>query len=402
MSESLRINSEQMENVPEREEENDYPEFRGNPEITFGGERYKVVGFGESGVLASNTGEQFKSAQVEDAREMVMEAIATKKKEESKETGAESFDAAREAMSELLKPENIPDSAGAVGGWIEEVENLPREHGIRVEPYSHGYDTLAHRQLSKKHGGDMSPEDRKRAYSLIKENHENELSMVSTLPVTMMICAMRNKEKVSKNERMDSSKRQESIRIEEDAVDYFEGKAVEAAPDLSIDDMDKYEKGLDRRVSRLGAVARMEEEYMYGGKSPKECEKIKKSVEKYYGDIAAGFPNTHADERAKAASRELERVRSMRQAAEKSGPNDESFRMHHGEEYDKIKTLKFLYTEARRRENNVTGFGNKRRLKRDEQFALPEDFSKLAEDPDRFSVGHFRNIISECVEMEEK
>ncbi|MBR3131916.1 hypothetical protein IKG33_00675 [Candidatus Saccharibacteria bacterium] len=294
----------------------------------------------------------------------------------------------------------VPDNTDELDAWIDRVDNLPSEYAdelsktLTEKSDEQHVDNLEYAQqmakktnfgrdafvaLSKKHGGDMSSETRKKAYGLVEEYYKEQGHAIGV--DSLLESSRRNIIATENNQDFEPGDKAASISAEKDGMKMLEDLAVEHMPDLSAHDKEESKKGLQNSIAVMKTIIRMEEG-LRGNRNAREVAKTKEKIK----------------ELAQANGLKIKPPYSSE--AESIQKQMEDYLFYDGEEYlEQVKRQKFLFEQARREKAKVTGFFNGRKLKQPENY-LPESFDEILKHPLAYPEDKLRDLSMQFVRMQ--
>lgn len=331
----------------------------------------------------------------EDARKEVLKALG-KKPDQQLFSGSEMLGTQRidtEVVLNNMNEEknqlqaNVPDDINDIDQWIDDINNLPDKYAsnlsleinnnaneqdlnnldyLKAISQRSNFDTTSYYALSQKHNHDMKASTREKMYSSLGEyiNNNNGIGAEDLLSQI--------RQNIISLDSQNSANAAESKTVEQAALRTFEEIALKFAPELKESEktalLESTQKTINALTSALNSLAR--------AASPKERQAIKQKI----------TPFTH---KQNPSSSEIEMMVS----------DLEDLKDNPDELFDQGKRLKFLYRQAKREKNHVSGFGNNRKLKKQPEYFLPDDFEEVIKTPSAYSEDKLRDLALKYASM---
>ena len=347
--------------------------------------------------MARETKAPTAKTSIEDARAKVMDSLKEKASVGNTAAGKQRFD--MDVVDEQLPKDleefkkNPPDNVADITQWINTLNRIPTEYvnaGLltenstdkdikthdKIRELSHmgQFDPTAYLALSRKHSGNMPSETREIVYDSLAKNPKEMISAFSG-PVLHQI-----RKNIVSLQGPGGEKVPGARGVEENALQRFENIAIKGMPDLGEAEKQQVVESTEARIRLLESiVSRQEKRYsMTLGGDTRGAKKMQEDISR----LAENFGIT-----------DLANVEQ--QLADLKRQN----RGSRTELFANAKRSKFLYNQALSERGRVSGFMNKRQLKRPEN-ALPDSYEEFKKNPHAYSDDHLRQLALKYVSLQ--
>ncbi len=334
---------------------------------------------------------------MEDARAAVMDSLKKNASVGNKDAGTQRFDmgVVNEQLPKDLEQfkNNPPDDVADIPQWINTLNRIPADYAnarllnensteedikthdeIRDFSRIKQFDPVAYLALSKKHSGDMPSETREIVYDSLAESPGEMISAFSGSilhQIRKNIISLQG----SGGEKVPGAKS-----VEEDALRTFEDIAVKEMKDLGEAEKQQIIESTEARIRLLESIiSRQEKRYnLTLGGDTRGAKKVQEDISR----LAENFGVTDLAN----VEQQLDDLKRLNK-----GSRTELFA--------NAKRSKFLYQQALNERGKVSGFMNKRQLKRPEN-ALPDSYEEFKKNPHAYSDDRLRQLALNYVSMQ--